>query len=318
MPVLGSLGPTGFTIPDIVYNAGGYGNVVYSLVYQQAAEIDNYMDDSFRNLGKGFNPLDIPAADIARGRINGLPDYHTLRVYFYDSIYGKAGCTYNSNTSSTDPIQCFSYITSNITFATKLQSMFYRVDRIDPIVGMFFEDKQMDSPVGPTMARAILREYERKRDADRYWFLNQTFDQNLLDYITNRTMVQVMNDNFGTNITSFFHVMPQNKNINCPSTTSTGGTSSSATSGSTTSSTNTNSSTSASSTKSTSSSSTTSSIASSSTSTVTSTTSSISSTSSTASTTSSASSSTSSVTGGQNHSYSLICSIIFIITTFLI
>jgi hypothetical protein len=216
MPVLGSLGPEGFTIPDLIYNAGGYSNLAYSLVYQLAAEIDNYMDDSFRNLGAGFNPLDIPSADIARGRINGLPDYHTLRAFFFDSIYGKPNCPPNPKiTNASDPIECFSYITSNLTAATKLKTMYDRIDRIDPITGMFFEDHELDSPLGPTMARAILREYERKRDNDRFWYENLNFEPEILEYINNRTMVHLMNDNFGISLTSFFHVMPKPAYI-CP------------------------------------------------------------------------------------------------------
>jgi hypothetical protein len=223
MPVLGSLGPEGFTIPDLIDNAGGYANLAYSLVYQPAAEIDNFMDDSFRNLGAGFSPLDIPAADIARGRINGLPDYHTLRAFFFDSIYGKLNCPDNpKNLNISDPIACFTYITSNVTSATNLKTMYDRIDRIDPITGMFFEDHELDSPVGPTMARAILREYERKRDNDRFWYENPSmnWDPQLLQYINNRTMVNLMNDNFGTSLTSFFHVMPKPV-FSCPLKTST-------------------------------------------------------------------------------------------------
>jgi len=218
MPVIGSLGPHGYTIPDMIVNAGGINNLIYSLVYQQAGEIDNYIDNSFRNLGKGFIPLDIAAADIARGRINGLPDYHTLRSVFFDSIYGKENCTFNSDKNITDPVECFLYITKNITKAENLKLHYYRVDHIDPIVGMFFEDHESDSPVGPTMARIILKEYERKRNADRFWFENQSFDPVLLNYIKDRSLVKLFNENFGTSLTSFLHVMEM---PTCPIQTST-------------------------------------------------------------------------------------------------
>jgi len=217
MPILGSLGPTGFTIPDLIANVGGFENLIYSLVYQKSGDIDNIIDNSFRNLGKGFIPLDISAADIARGRMNGLPDYHTIRAYYFRPIYGEPGCIFNADKNETDSLECFLYITSYLLDAQNLQNFYRRIDRIDPIVGMFFEDHESDSPVGPTMARAILFEYERKRGADYYYYENGHFDNETLGYIKNRTMVQIMNDNFGVNITSFFYVMEK---PDCPVNTS--------------------------------------------------------------------------------------------------
>jgi hypothetical protein len=217
MPILGSLGPTGFTIPDLIANIGGFKNLIYSLVYQKAGDIDNIIDNSFRNLGKGFIPLDISAADIARGRMNGLPDYHTVRAYYFRTIYGEPGCPYNDDKNVTDSLDCFLYITSYSPDAENLRNFYRRLDRIDPIVGLFFEDHEADSPIGPTMARAILREYERKRDADYYFYLNGHFDNETLAYIKNRTMVSLMNDNFGVNITSFFYIMEM---PTCPFNTS--------------------------------------------------------------------------------------------------
>jgi peroxidase len=218
MPILGSLGPTAFTVPELYNNAGGMSNVIYSLVYQLAGSIDNVIDNTFRNLGKGFVPLDISAADIARGRINGLPDYHLIREFFYKPIYGEPDCTYYPDTNVTDSLSCFLHITSNTTHAQQLLDFYGRLDRIDPIVGMFFEDHESDCPMGPTMAHVIVQEYDRKRKADRFYYENQSFDLDTLYMIGNRTMVDFMNDNFGTSITSFFHIM---ENPQCPPVTTT-------------------------------------------------------------------------------------------------
>jgi hypothetical protein len=210
MPLLGSLGPTAFTVPELYHNMGGIENVVYSLVYQLAGEVDNVIDNTFRNLGKGFVPLDISAADIARGRINGLPDYHSVRAYFYKPIYGEPDCPFNPVKNESDPIECFLHITEVLEDAEKLKFFYSRLDRIDAIIGMYFEDHVYDSPLPPTMAISILREYERKRDGDRFWYENNQFDQDTLKMIKERTIVDIINENFNLNLTNFFHTIKKN------------------------------------------------------------------------------------------------------------
>jgi hypothetical protein len=218
-PFLGSLGPEGFTSIELIQRVGGIQNLLYALSYQLAGDIDNAIDDGFRNLGLGFDPLDIFAADIARGRMNKLPNYHALRAFFHEPIYGQPGCPGSNNSSESDPLECFLKITSNITGAQKLKNHYFRIDRIDGFVGMLFEDHEMDCAMGPTAAKIIVEEYERKRNADRFWYERSgMFSEAEMQFIQSRTMVDIANDNLGTSIKSFFKTSPM---PSCPKSSTT-------------------------------------------------------------------------------------------------
>jgi len=206
-PFIGTNGPNGFTTSELVYSFGGYQNFLASLVYQPQGQIDQWIDSSFRNLGIGFFPIDVSAVDIARGRINGLPDYHTIRAFYYTPIYGLANCTYNSNKSIDDPIECFTYIHANVTEAQNVKNVYGRIDRIDPFVGMLYEDHLNNTAMGPTMANIIIDEYERKRDGDRFFYLNNQFDTNTLNQIKSTTISGLINQIYNMTLTNFLYVM---------------------------------------------------------------------------------------------------------------
>jgi hypothetical protein len=182
----GTSGPEPFLIPDVIAAARNMENVWYSLIYGHAGKADLLISDDLRNLGLGFFPIDLFATDILRGRLAGIPDYYKIRKVYYGLynfgnrrnldyvIYGKNKCPSHleNNPNIHDPIECFSYITSDIQIAEKLKNLYGKVNKIDAIVGALAENVPSTYRLPPTISHIIFEEYNRKRVADRFWYEN--------------------------------------------------------------------------------------------------------------------------------------------------
>src|SRR5262249_35736240 len=92
-----------------------------------------------------------------RGRDHGLPDYNTVRV-----AYGL------------DAVTTFAQISSNPVIQSKLQSLYGNVNNIDLWVGALAEDHVPGSSTGPLIRAALIDQFTRLRDGDRFWYQNQT------------------------------------------------------------------------------------------------------------------------------------------------
>ena len=97
----------------------------------------------------------LDAIDIQRARDHGLPDYNTLR-----QAYGLPRVT------------SFAGITSDPALRQALTSLYGNVNTIDPLVGALAEDHLPGSSVGPLVAAGLRVQFERLRDADRFWYEN--------------------------------------------------------------------------------------------------------------------------------------------------
>ena len=105
-----------------------------------------------------FSRRDLAALNIMRGRDNGLADYNTVR-----KCHGLERVTdfaeVNPYLNSTDP-----------EMFVKLAELYNgNVDDIDVYVGGMLES--VDGP-GPLFSNIILEQFQRLRDADRFWFEN--------------------------------------------------------------------------------------------------------------------------------------------------
>ena len=95
----------------------------------------------------------LDAIDIQRARDHGLPDYNTLR-----EAYGLPR------------VASFAGITSDPALRQALASLYPNVNAIDPLVGALAEDHLPGSSVGPLVAAGLRVQFERLRDADRFWY----------------------------------------------------------------------------------------------------------------------------------------------------
>eukprot|EP00761_Pharyngomonas_kirbyi_P011191 gb/GECH01011216.1/.p1 GENE.gb/GECH01011216.1/~~gb/GECH01011216.1/.p1 ORF type:complete len:712 (+),score=157.33 gb/GECH01011216.1/:1-2136(+) len=173
----GVIGGSGVGIPDPLLGVLGTAKkmeyIVRGLCTSPMKEVDVAVVEPLRNaIGGAF---DLFTINMQRARLNGVPDYDTIRQYYFDpkksryenSVYSYPGCRRGSNF---DSIQCFLAITKNRRTARKLRSLFKHADNIDPLAGGFAEDHVPGSTFGPTFGNIIARQFRDIRHADRlYW-----------------------------------------------------------------------------------------------------------------------------------------------------
>ena len=152
------------------------------LATQQAQEIDAHLVNSVRNFlfgPPGAGGFDLAALNIQRGRDHGLPDFNTIRVTF-----GLPAAT------------SFAEITSDVEVQNKLQLVYSNVDNVDPWIGILVEDHAPGASVGITTLTVLKDQFERVRDADRFWYQRE-FSGEVLQQIERTTLADIIERNTG-------------------------------------------------------------------------------------------------------------------------
>jgi hypothetical protein len=147
------------------------------LITQIAQECDTRLIGDVRNFlfgQPGSGGFDLAALNIQRGRDHGLPDYNTIRAGY-----------------ELPRVTSFVEITSDVQLQNDLQSVYDNVDEIDPWTGMLAEDHVPDAIVGVTAYSVIKDQFERIRDADRFWYQIQ-FEGAQLEEIENTRLSDVI------------------------------------------------------------------------------------------------------------------------------
>lgn len=151
-----------FFNPNLILNEGGIEPLLKGLSAQLAQEIDTKIVDDVRNFlfgPPGAGGMDLAAINVQRGRDHGLSDYNTMRTEF-----GLGAVT------------AFDQINPDPNVWLSLASVYDNVNEIDPWIGMLAETHLPGSSVGALMSAVILDQFERARDGDRFFYLN---DQDL-------------------------------------------------------------------------------------------------------------------------------------------
>jgi hypothetical protein len=170
--------------------------ILKGLVSQQQQEIDAHIVDDVRNFlfgepvpGTGF---DLASLNIQRGRDHGLPDYNTLRV-----AYGLS------------PVGDISDITSDSTVQAALTAAYGDESDIDAWVGALSEDHLPGMAVGPLIAAALIDQFTRLRDGDRFWFTRDPGLADELDWLENVRLCDIILANTDlTNVQTDVFTMP--------------------------------------------------------------------------------------------------------------
>ena len=134
--------------------------VLRGLAAQTSQMIDNKIVDDVRNFlfgPPGAGGLDLASLNIQRGRDSGLPDYNQLR-----ETYGLPRVT------------SFDEIGSDPDVWEKLAGLYGSVDNIDPWVGALAEQHMPGASVGPLIYAALVDQFTRLRDGDRFFYLNDS------------------------------------------------------------------------------------------------------------------------------------------------
>ncbi len=131
------------------------------LMKQTANELDTKVIDGVRNFlfaPVGGMGTDLPALNIQRGRDHGLADYNTFR-----QAYGLSA------------VASFSEITSDTSLATQLEAVYGDVNNIDAWVGALSEDHLADASVGELLTAALVDQFTRLRDGDRFFYAGDEY-----------------------------------------------------------------------------------------------------------------------------------------------
>lgn len=145
-----------YFLPTKIMLSGGIDGLIRQMIFEVAEEIDTHAVDGIRNMLFGERHAggsDLIATNIQRGRDHGVPDYNTMR-----KAYGLA------------PIAAFNEISSSVAVTEKLESLYRSVDDIDAFVGGLAEDHVPGASVGPLFQTALVEQFARTRDGDRFWF----------------------------------------------------------------------------------------------------------------------------------------------------
>ncbi len=132
----------------------------------------------FGNSGDGGD--DLIARDIQRGRDNGIPDYNTLRKEL-----------------GLKPVTSFAQITSNVTLQKELAKAYPGgVNTIDAFEGGLAENHVPGSDVGQLFQAIMVNQFERLRDGDRFFYLNENLNPDEMKLFNQgNTLTKVIEDN---------------------------------------------------------------------------------------------------------------------------
>ncbi|XP_013772431.1 dual oxidase-like [Limulus polyphemus] len=146
---------------DVILPESGVEEIFMGLASQIGEKEDIILCSDVRD--KLFGPVDFSRRDlgslnIMRGRDNGLPDYNTVR-----KCYQLPGV---SMWSEINP----SLFKERPDLFKKIEELYGDIDNIDLFVGGMLETKE--GKPGPLFKKIIKQEFEKIRDADRFWFEN--------------------------------------------------------------------------------------------------------------------------------------------------
>lgn len=141
----------------------GVDGLLLGAAWHYARELDVKIVDDLRNFLFSENKSDkkpdqdLASINIQRGRDMGLPAYNDAReAYGLPRFRGSD----------------FRGITRNVAVAKLLEDVYGDVNKIDAFVGGLAEDHRAGSIVGPLFFAAIKDQFQRLRDADRFFYKN--------------------------------------------------------------------------------------------------------------------------------------------------
>lgn len=131
--------------------------------------------------------LDLAAMNIQRSRDHAIPGYLEWRKY--------------CNMSSVETFENLKDEISSERVREKLQELYGHPGNIDVWVGGILEDQLPNAKVGPLFKCLLTEQFQRMRDADRFWYESpSTFKSEQLEQIKLTTLARILCDN-GDNIT---------------------------------------------------------------------------------------------------------------------
>src|SRR5206468_992761 len=89
------------------------------------------------------------------------------------------------------PVTKFSQISSNPAVQAALRAEYGSVDNIDPFIGALAEDHVAGASVGPSTRAALIDQFTRLRNGDRFFYLNE-FDSSAIRMLNQTTLAGII------------------------------------------------------------------------------------------------------------------------------
>jgi peroxidase len=128
--------------------------------------------------GGDIDEMDLIAIDIQRERDVGLGTLNETRQAL-----------------GMQPYRSFGEVTSDPILQANLQKVYGDVENLDLFIGGLAEDHAAGAKVGPTFQAVIARQFDALRSGDRFFWLNQGFDNATAAMIGNTTLSQIITRN---------------------------------------------------------------------------------------------------------------------------
>jgi peroxidase len=181
-----SLAQSFFNTPEID-ESNGINPLIRSLGVDFAQATDVYVVAALRNLlfaplvGGGIDEIDLIAIDIQRERDVGLGTLnqtrHAIGLERYDS---------------------FAQLTGDPVLQKSLQALYGTIDNIDLFIGGLAENHAPGARVGSTFQAIIARQFEALRAGDRFFWMNEEFNDETADMIAKTTLADIIKRNTDT------------------------------------------------------------------------------------------------------------------------
>ncbi len=165
-----------FFAPEAVVETG-IEPFLRGLASVRAQEVDALVVDDVRNFlfgDPGLGGFDLAALNIQRGRDHGLPSYNEARADL-----GLA------------PASSFADVTVSVEAQERLAAIYSSVDAIDAWVGVLAEDHVPGAMVGELPFHVIRDQFERLRDADRFWY-RRALPADLVEWVEGHTLARII------------------------------------------------------------------------------------------------------------------------------
>ncbi|MBH58877.1 MAG: peroxidase [Thaumarchaeota archaeon] len=170
----------GFFNPSIIQKHG-IDSIIKGIIVTNQQATDIYYHDSIRNFLFGEpqrGGLDLCVLDIIRARDHGIPDYNSIRK--------EIGLI---------PVKEFEEINSDQEIIRRLNQAYRGVDELDPIIGVLSEEHVEGSTLGETGYYIIKEQFERTRNGDRLFYLNDPDLKDIVEDIDNTRLSDVIKRN---------------------------------------------------------------------------------------------------------------------------
>ena len=170
----------GFFNPSIIQKHG-IDSIIKGIIVTNQQASDIYYHDSIRNFlfeEPQRGGLDLCVLDIIRARDHGIPDYNSIRK--------EIGLI---------PVKEFEEINSDQEIIRRLNQAYRGVDELDPIIGVLSEEHVEGSTLGETGYYIIKEQFERTRNGDRLFYLNDPDLKDIVEDIDNTRLSDVIKRN---------------------------------------------------------------------------------------------------------------------------